>query len=76
VRTRDSQTQLIEFTAKRFKAMLALGWLILLCGLLITAASLTRSDTARPVRVIGLWVTGAGFLWLAATRIVIWWKHG
>jgi ribosomal protein L37E len=76
VRTRSNQTQLIEFTGKRYKAMLALGWLIFLTGLLILAASLTRSDAARLIRTIGLWMTGAGFAWLALTRIVIWWKHG
>jgi uncharacterized membrane protein YvbJ len=76
VRTRSNQTQLIEFTAKRYKAMLALGWLIFLTGLLILAASLTRSDAAHLVRTVGLLATTAGFAWLALTRIIIWWKHG
>lgn len=76
VHTRNQQTQLIEFTAKRYKAMLALGWLVFLTGLALVALSLTRTDSARLPRVIGLWTAIPGFAWLAAIRIVIWWKHG
>ena len=65
--------QIIEQTGRRWKAVLALGWLLILLGVLLLARQLAADDPRGPA--LGWWVGVAGVACLATSRAGAWWYH-
>ena len=68
------RVQVIERTGKRWKAIRALGWLLILVGAVVLMRQLGAND-ARGV-TLGWRICGAGVACLVAGRAGTWWYHG
>ena len=66
--------QVIEKTGKRWKATRALGWLLVVSGVLVLFAK-WAADDPRGVAP-GWWVAGTGVACLWIGRAGAWWYHG
>ena len=66
--------QVIEKTARRWKALRAMGWLLICVGVVVLFAELAADDS-RGVAV-GWWIAAAGVACLWLGRAGAWWYHG
>ena len=66
--------QIIEKTRKRWKALRALGWLLIVLGILVLRSNGVPHDLRRAP--VGLWVVGAGVTCIITSKIGAWWYHG
>jgi hypothetical protein len=64
----------IEQTGRRWKAIRALGWLLIVCGVLVLFTE-WAADDFRGV-ALGWWVAGTGVACLWIGRAGAWWYHG
>ncbi len=65
--------QVIEKTARRWKALRAMGWLLVVVGVLLLVAE-WAGDDSRGVAV-GWWIAAAGVACLWLGRAGAWWYH-
>jgi len=66
--------QVIEQTGRRWKAIRALGRLVILVGLVVLVREF-GADDGRGV-ALGWWICGAGVACLWMGRAGAWWYHG
>jgi len=66
--------QVVERTAKGWKAIRALGWLLILAGGVVVVRELGANDAKRITP--GWWICGAGVACLVTSRAGAWWYHG
>ncbi len=64
----------IERTGKGWKAVRALGWLLILVGLAVLMEKRAANDF-RGV-ALGWWIGGAGVACLVTSKAGAWWCHG
>ena len=66
--------QVIEKTGRRWKVTRALGWLLIVSGVLVLFGKWAADD--RRGVALGWWVTGTGVACLGIGRAGAWWYHG
>lgn len=66
--------QVIEKTGRRWKATRALGWLLIVSGVLVLFAEWAAGD--RRGVALGWWVAGTGAACRWIGRAGAWWYHG
>lgn len=80
VRIEPGHVQLIELTAKPWKALFALSLLVLTLGLAWGTWSLLRTPRTLAHPPLTAWLGGAvtllGLLGLLIARLGAWWRHG
>ena len=66
--------QVIEKTRKGWKALRALGWLLIVLGILVLRNGGVPHDLRRAP--VGLWIVGAGVAFIITSKVGAWWYHG
>ena len=66
--------QVIEQTGRRWKALRALGWFLILAGVAVVLREFAADDS-RGVS-LGWWLGGAGVACLVTSSAGAWWFHG
>src|SRR2546427_4056899 len=66
--------QVIERTGRRWKAIRALGWLLISVGAVVLVAELAADDSGGVA--LGWWIGVAGVACLITSRAGAWWYHG
>ena len=66
--------QVIERTGKGWKAFRALGWLLILVGVVVLVRELEARDATGVT--LGWSICGAGVACLVTSRAGAWWYHG
>ena len=66
--------QVIEKTRKGWKALRALGWLLILLGIILMRSGRVPHDLRRAP--VGLWIVGAGIACIITSKVGAWWYHG
>ena len=68
------RVQVIERTERRWKALRALGWLLILAGVVVFLRELAADDFRGAA--LGWWLGGAGVACLVTSSAGAWWYHG
>ncbi len=68
------RVQVIERTERRWKALRALGWLLILAGVAVFLRELAADDFRGAA--LGWWLGGAGVACLVTSSAGAWWYHG
>lgn len=68
------RVQIIEQTGRRWKAVRALGWLLISVGAVVLVAELAADDSRDAA--VGVWTGLAGVACLWISRAGAWWYYG
>ena len=77
IATRSSKTQLVEHTAKRYKAWMLLGGSLIILSIAIALVGVSQSDSETSVgwmaaSILVFLVGGIGYI---SARLLAWWNH-